>query len=301
MPELINPRAERVRSIRALSGRSARFKAGRFVVEGPQGVREAVRFAPEQVRDVYFSVAASERFSEIASDVGSAHLRMHVASDEVMTAMSPDAQGVLAVLTMRAPSLDEVLAGGPLLVALLSNVRDPGNAGTVIRAADAAGADAVILTSSSVDIHNPKTVRSTAGSLFHLPVVTGLDLPDVVASLRAHGLGILAADGSGAYDLDDLLDKAGGQVSRATVPVSPRNHASASVPSDGSDPGAPDLSAPTAWLFGNEAWGLRPEEIRLADSSVRVPIRGAAESLNLATAATVCLYGSSRAQRHVVR
>jgi TrmH family RNA methyltransferase len=192
--------------------------------------------------------------------------------------MSPDAQGVLAVVRARPLALDEALGGldatdGPLLVAVLANVRDPGNAGTVIRAADAAGADLVVLAGESVDLHNPKVVRSTAGSLFHLPVVAGVSLAEAVGGLRAAGCGVLAADGAGSFDLDDLLDVAG--VAGA----------------------GPDLAASTAWVFGNEAWGLPEADRALADAVVRVPIRGKAESLNLATAATVCLYASGRAQR----
>lgn len=284
MPELTNPRAERVRSVKALSGRSARSRTGLFLVEGPQGVREAVRFASERIRDIYVTAAALNRYSQIISAARTARTYVHVTSEEVLEAMSADAQGIVAVLTRSDPSLEEVLAAEPRLLAILSNVRDPGNAGAVIRAADAAGADAIILTSHSVDIHNPKTVRSTAGSLFHLPVVTGMELPDIIAAARDSGLTILAADGTGEHDLDDLLDVAGsGQVNRSR--------------SDSPAGADPDLARPTAWLFGNEAWGLHPEERKLADAVVRVPIRGAAESLNLATAATVCLYASSRAHR----
>jgi TrmH family RNA methyltransferase len=278
MPELTNPRAERVLSVRALAGRSARSRSGRFLVEGPQGVREALRCAPEHVRDVYVTLAAAERYAEIVSDALGARVRVHTAADDVLEAMSGDAQGVLAVLDDAPTTLTAVLAAGPRLVAVLAHVRDPGNAGAVIRAADAAGADAVLLTEASVDVHNPKVVRSTAGSLFHLPVVTGLSLEDAVAGLRSAGLAILAADGAGDHDLDDLLDVAG---------------ASGGARS----PSLPDLSLPTAWVFGNEAWGLPEQDRALADAAVRVPIHGRAESLNLATAATVCLYASARAQR----
>jgi RNA methyltransferase, TrmH family len=272
-PQLTNPRAERVKAVRALSGRSVRLRSGRFLVEGPQSVREAVREAPERVRDLYVTPSAAERYAAIADDAAARGVRVHTATDEVLAAMSPDAQGLLAVAETHEPGLDAVLAGRPRLVAVLARVRDPGNAGTVIRAADAAGADAVVLTAESVDVHNPKVVRSTAGSLFHLPVTTGATLGDVTAALRAAGLQVLAADGSGEHDLDDLLDAVG-------------------------DPGtAVDLSRPTAWVFGNEAWGLPDDDRALADAVVRVPIRGRAESLNLATAATVCLYASSRAQR----
>ncbi len=236
-------------------------------------MREAVRWAPARVRDVYVTEAARNRYAEIAAGAREAGLPVHLASPEVLEAMSPDAQGMLAVSRVSAPDLGSVLAGSPRLVAVLSDVRDPGNAGTVIRAADAAGADAVVVAGASVDVHNPKVVRSSVGSFFHLPVVTGVDLPAVVRALRQAGLTVLAADGAGPVDLDDLLDR------------------------EGQDGGEVSLSEPTAWVFGNEAWGLRPEDANLADAVVRVPIHGRAESLNLATAATVCLYASARAQR----
>ncbi len=274
VPEVSNPRSDRVKAVRALSGRSARSRHQQYLVEGPQGVREAVRHGAHLVRDVYVTSSAAERYAEIVDDALDQRLYVHLTTPEAFEAMSQDAQGILAVVRMEQPTLDEVLARRPRLVAVLATVRDPGNAGTVIRAADAAGADLVVLAGESVDVHNPKVVRSTAGSLFHLPVVTGAGLEETVDALRAAGLSVLAADGAGDHDLDDLLDVAG------AAPV-----------------GTPDLARPTAWVFGNEAWGLRPQDRELADEVVSVPLRGLAESLNLATAATVCLYASSRAHR----
>ncbi|GGB96800.1 TrmH family RNA methyltransferase [Cellulomonas carbonis] len=274
MPELTNPRAERVRSVRALAGRSARLRAGRFLVEGPQSVRELVREQPAAVAELYLTHEAAERHADIVGAAAAAGVPHRTGTPEVLAAMSPDAQGVVAVARPRPLSLDDVLARRPTLVALLARVRDPGNAGAVIRAADAAGAQAVVLTTESVDPHSPKVVRSTAGSLFHLPVVTGVGLAEAVDALRSAGLLVLAADGTGEHDLDDLLDVAG---------TGPQE--------------APDLAAPTAWLLGNEAWGLPQEDRARADAVVRVPIHGRAESLNLATAATVLLYASARAQR----
>lgn len=268
---LTNPRAERVKAVRALAGRSVRQRVGRFVVEGPQSVREAV-LAGADVHDLYVTAESGHRYAEIVTGAQDRGIRVHVGTAEVLDAMSPDGQHVVAVASLTRHTLDDL--EDLRLVAVLANVRDPGNAGTVIRAADAAGAGAAVLTSESVDVHNPKVVRSTAGSLFHLPVVTGADLATTVDALRAAGLTVLAADGAGTFDLDDLLDVAGS-----------------------AEDGVPDLSRPTAWVFGNEAWGLRDEDRALADAVVRVPIRGRAESLNLATAATVCLYASARAQR----
>jgi TrmH family RNA methyltransferase len=268
---LTNPRADRVKAVRRLSGRSSRLRAGRFMVEGPQGVREAV--AARAVRELYLTDEAAARYPEIAA----ADAPTWQVTPEVLAAMVGDdgtvtPQGVVAVCDLVGVPLAEVTAAAPRLVAVLAQVRDPGNAGTVIRAADAAGADAVVLTGSSVDVHNPKCVRSTAGSLFHLPIVTGVDAAGATAALRAAGMTVLAADGAGEADLDDLLDAA-----------------------EAGESGG--LAGPVAWLFGNEAWGLPAEDLALADRSVRVPVHGRAESLNLATAATVCLYAAARAHR----
>lgn len=274
VPEVSNPRSDRVKAVRALSGRPARSRHQQFLVEGPQGVREAVRHVARLVRDVYVTSSAADRYAEIVDDALAEGLHVHLTTPDAFEAMSSDAQGILAVVRSQDLTLDDAISASPQLVAVLATVRDPGNAGTVIRAADAAGADLVVLAGESVDVHNPKVVRSTAGSLFHVPVVTGVGLAETVDALRAAGLAVLAADGAGDHDLDDLLDVVG------------------SAPAE-----TPDLSRPTAWVFGNEAWGLPPEDRELADAVVSVPIRGQAESLNLATAATVCLYASSRAHR----
>lgn len=264
---LDNPRAERVKKVAALAGRSARSRAGVLLVEGPQSVREAVRCAPSRVRDLYVTADALERHRDIVADALDAGRWVHLGSDPVLEAMSKQAQGIVAVVDEVGVSLDEVLAASPRLIAVMSNVRDPGNAGTVIRAADAAGADAVILAGDCVDPSNPKVVRATAGSLFHIPVVRSLPLLDAVVELQGAGLRVLAADGAGDVTLGEA----------------------------GADDAA--LDQPTAWVLGNEAWGLSEEERSIMDAVVKIPIYGQAESLNLATAASVCLYASARAHR----
>ena len=262
---LTNPRSDRVRSVAALQKRPVRERTGRFAVEGPQGVREAVRHAPHRVRDLYVTREAADRYAaDIVAPARAADLWVHEVTPEVLAAMSDaDApQGMLAVVDDDPATLEDVLAAGPRLLVLLTHVRDPGNAGTVVRGADAAGADAVLVSSGSVDVRSPKVVRSTAGSSFHLPVVTGLDVPDALAAVRRAGLRVLAADGAGSTLLPDA-----------------------------------DLAGPHCWVMGNEAWGL-PEDLRAqCDDVVRVPIHGLAESLNLAMAATVCLYTSAGVHR----
>jgi len=173
-------------------------------------------------------------------------------------------QGVVAVCDLLDVPVRTALAGSPALVAVLVGVADPGNAGTVIRVADAAGAGAVLLTGDTVDPHNGKAVRASTGSVFHLPLAREHDISAVLAACRAAGLALLAADARGELDLHD--------------------------------PGAAAvLARPTAWVFGGEAHGLPAEVVAAADHRVRIPIHGRAESLNLATAAAVCLYASAAA------
>ena len=220
------------------------------------------------VTELFVTRAAWSRYAELAAQAARRGAQVHAVSGEVMAelAQTVTPQGVLAVCRFVDVPLEQLVAAAPRLVVLLANVRDPGNAGTVLRTADAAGADGVIFSDASVDPYNSKCVRASAGSLFHLPVVTGSPLRQAAAALSRAGVRILAADGSARLELDELEN-------------------------DGA------LSRPTAWLFGNEAWGLPADLLALADQAVAVPIYGKAESLNLAAAAAVCLYASARAHR----
>ena len=268
---LTNPRSDRVKQVKALGRRSARVKTGLFLVEGRQAVRELIRFAPETIRDVYLDADAAQRhpdLREMANEylsgaAGGERRYVHDVTPQVLEAMcdTEQPQGIIAVARPIDRALDDVLANSPKFVVILTNVRDPGNAGTVIRGADATGADAVIVSDSSVDIYNPKVVRSTVGSLWHLPICRGASIEEIFAACRRAGLTLHAADGVGQTLLPEV-----------------------------------DLTTPHAWVMGNEAWGLEPETRDACDDVVRVPIYGHAESLNLAMAATVCLYASASAQ-----
>jgi TrmH family RNA methyltransferase len=271
-PELTSLRSARVTAAHRLAKRSFRGKERRFLVEGPQAVREAVAHtggeAGRTLIELYATPEAAERYADLVARALEAGAPVLTATPEVIAEISDTVtpQGLVGVCRFVDTQFAEVLAARPRLVAVLAHVRDPGNAGTVLRCADAAGADAVVLTDASVDPYNPKAVRASAGSLFHLPVAVGVPVAVAVEGLRTAGVRVLAADGAGERDLDAELD-------------------------------AGTLGRPTAWVFGNEAWGLPAETRALADEVVRVPIHGRAESLNLATAAAVCLYASARAQR----
>lgn len=261
---LDNPKATRIKRASALVRKKDRREQQRFLVEGPQAVRELLTHRPDLADMVFTSTGIEPWQHEIAGLASEHGVRLELATDEVLATMAETVtpQGVIAVAKTPATKLREVLKGARL-VAILHEVRDPGNAGTVLRAADAAGADAVIFSGDSIDPFHPKVVRSTTGSLFHLPVAVAATLGEALDAARSAGLTSFAADVNG----DDLLE------ARA------------------------DLSVSVAWVFGNEARGLTEVDRALTDRALKLPIYGAAESLNLATAASVLLYETAFAQR----
>ncbi|CAB4635184.1 unannotated protein [freshwater metagenome] len=259
-----DPSQAEIKGVAKLTKKEARSETGLFLLEGPQGLKEALE-RPKLIEKLFATESFEEKYPELISRARDSRVSMNIVSESVLKELSDTTtpQGVVAVCQQFHVSIEDVLASKPKLVAFLAQIRDPGNAGTVLRAADAAGADAVVFSKGSVDIYNPKVVRSTTGSMFHLPFVIDADIQSSIEKFKASGLTVLAADVGG----DSL----------ATMQPT-------------------DLAKPTLWLFGNEAWGLEPEVSALADKLVQVPIFGAAESLNLATAASVCMYASAFAQ-----
>jgi TrmH family RNA methyltransferase len=251
---------------RKLTRRSGRDKAGRFLAEGPQAVREAIAWAGAG-RGAVHEVFTVDPEHELAALAAGAGIRVSVLMPGAIAGLSETVtpQGVVAVCDLVDRPLDAVLAAAsrrPPLLAVGADTADPGNAGTLIRVADAAGADAVVFSKGSVDPHNGKAVRASTGSLFHLPVVRAGSTEEIAARCAETGLRILAADAAVGEDVYEA-----------------------------------DLTGPLALLFGNDAHGLDPAVTALADQVVRVPIYGAAESLNLATAAAVTLYACARQRR----
>lgn len=262
--DVLSHRAGRVAAARRLTRPANRRESNRFLAEGANAVTAALD-APGVVHDLLVTEDAARRHDDLLAAARATGVAVGVVTQRAAELLSETVtpQGIVAVCDTLTVPVGDALAGRPRLVATLVDVSDPGNAGTVIRVADAAGADAVILAGQTVDPHNGKCVRASAGSLFHLPIARVGDAAQLPTELRAAGLRVLAADGTADASVDDL-------------------------------PPEPD---PTAWLFGSEAHGLPDAVRRAADRVLRVPIYGAAESLNLATASAVCLYASARAQR----
>lgn len=261
-----NPKSGSVKKLTALLRKKDRLLNKKFVAEGPQAVIEALKHSPDSIISLYTTVTGRSNFPELDKLADAADVPIQMVSDGVFQAFTDTVkpQGVAALLRFAPADLSSVFQGAKL-VAVLSEVRDPGNAGAVLRAADAAGADAVVFAGDSIDPWHPKVVRSTTGSLFHLPVCYGVSLADTVAAAKAAGLVTVAAD----------------------------------IRGETLSPQAAVLRDPHAWVFGNEARGLTSADRELCDSVLRLPIYGSAESLNLATAAAVCLYSSAFAQRQL--
>lgn len=268
---MLTERSPRIAAAHRLLRKSRRTEVGEFLAEGAPAVTEAVAYArdhPGEVLELFITEAAAAKHTTLVRAAFAARIEVTQVTERAAAALS-DAmtpQGLVVRCAHPQTSVADVLAGSPKLIAVLVQAGDPGNAGTVIRLADAAGADGVIVAGDAVDPFNPKAIRASAGSLFHLPVARAADPAALLDALSAAGLSVLATSGAAELDLD-------------------------AAAADGI------LELPTAWLFGSEAHGLPDDVITLADEAVRVPIYGRAESLNLAGAAAICLYASAGAQR----
>jgi TrmH family RNA methyltransferase len=254
---VLTERSARVAAAVKLHRHVGRRRAGRFLAEGPNLVEAAS--ARGLVRDLFVTEAAARRYeSLLAGEQAPVHVVTERAAKALSDTVTPT--GLVAVCEVPDVRLDEVLTGAPRLIAVAVEIGEPGNAGTLIRIADALGAAAVILGGHSVDPYNGKCLRASAGSIFSIPVVVAPDTHAVVTALRAAGLQVLGTTVDGEISLDDA-----------------------------------DLAAPTAWLFGPESHGLPTDIAGAADHRVRIPMAGGAESLNVAAAAAICLYQSARA------
>lgn len=261
-----------------LHRREQRSRHGQTLVEGPQAVRELLACAPRLARDLYITDEAVERHGDVAELASAAGVWTHVLAAQDMRDLSADAQGVVAVIsTPEEPDLDSLLREASLIVATL-DIADPGNLGTIIRTADAAGADAVVVGKASAELYSPKVMRSAAGSHFHVPCIAGIEASELAARAREAGLQVLTAEGTGEWEL----------------PVLVREAAEAKIL--GAAPSGPDLRRRALWFVGNEARGFAGCDFD-ADARVAVPLYGKAESLNVSTALAVCAYASAMAQR----
>lgn len=245
----------RITTVAKLARSRARRQAGLHLVEGPNPVREAL--AAGVVEEVFVAESFLDTANTLNLGVGSL---VTTVTDEVLAKIAEAAtpQGIVAVARTTTAPLGQV--AGKFIV-VLDQVADPGNAGTILRTADAAGADGVVFTAGSVDPFGPKSVRSGAGSTYHLPVVTDVSLDEVHAACAAHGQRLYGLDG-GADTMIEAFEK-------------------------------PQLP-PVALVLGNEAQGLSAQARATVDGAAAIPLYGRAESLNVAAAAAVAIYAVAR-------
>lgn len=243
----------------------ARKEQGVFVVEGPKMCFEAPK---EWVRAVYVSetfvndpVTGQQLLAYCNEGV---HISYEVVADSVLRGISDTQtpQGIIAVVQMPEYDIQELFAGENTLLLVLESIQDPGNLGTMLRTGEGAGATGVIMNRTTVDLFNPKTIRSTMGSLYRMPFFVTEDLPAALQELKAEGVRLYAAHlkGRSAYD-------------------------------------EPDYSGPCAFLIGNEGNGLSDEIAGMADTYIRIPMQGQVESLNAAVSAALLMYECSRQRR----
>lgn len=278
---LANPKSDRVKKIAGLSRRSARKKYGSLLVEGIQSFKELIADDnnSKYIKDIYLSTSIVEKnphFYEKALDLT---MWVHVCTDEVIEAMSSDAQGIVCVLhsSIFETSFEKVDFENLETIVVLPQIQDPGNLGTVIRSADAFGADLVVVCKNSVDVTSPKVIRSCAGSIFHTPIIYDVDFKEIVRACKKAEINVLGASGdSGAFSLDLLIEDYFERKNferNSVIPVK--------------------LEKPTCWVFGNEAKGMTGQEKDLCTAIVKIDMPGLAESLNVSVAASVCLHASS--------
>ena len=260
--ELTSPRSPRVAAVKRLHSSRGRRDSRLFIAEGPQSVREALLRA-DVVEELFLSSAATSSCIDL---VEAATVPVTVVTDEVLAAMgeTQTPQGILAICRWVTRSIEEVLLPGISMAVIVDGAGDPGNVGTIIRTAHAAGAGGLVMTHDCVDPHNGKCVRASAGSLFHLPIAAGLEASEIADRTRSAGLLIAVTAADGDIDLYDL-------VGRAKRP-------------------------PMAWVLGSEAHGVGEVLRSVADLTVRIPMFGAAESLNVGSAAAICLFADAAAR-----
>lgn len=267
-PEIFTERTPRIVAASKLHRAAARRKAGRFLAEGENAVTSALNHG--SVVEVFVTESASRRFSSLLDATSSVPISF--ISDRAADHLSETvtSTGLFALCNSQLADLTAVVESTKRNLPLISvpvETAEPGNAGTLVRVSDALGAAGVVFAGQSVDPLGGKAVRASAGSIFHLPVARKTGVVEVIDRLHQEGFTIMATAMDGDVSLDEAAEAPAGE--------------------------SPILAQPTAWLFGNEAHGLGRWQ-DLADLRVSIPMRGRAESMNLATAASVCLYESAK-------
>ena len=235
----------------------ARNEQGVFIVEGR-------KMAEEVPSDWRVKTYVSETFEKENTDFLK-DFEYEVVSDSVFKAVSDTQtpQGILCLVKKPEYELSELFKGEQTHLLILESIQDPGNLGTMVRTGEGAGISGVIMNQTTVDLFNPKTIRSTMGSIYRVPFYVTSDLKETISDLKKQGIKVYAAHLKGTLSYDE-----------------------------------PDYKEPTAFMIGNEGNGLSDEIADLADTYIKIPMEGKVESLNAAISATLLMYETNRQRRH---
>ena len=260
---LHSPHVEAVKALLGSRGVKERRQRGLYVVEGVQNVKAALAGTPEQIEAIYYTAEGLEKLGSFF------HSNLIEVSPQVMKAMTDTVspQGILALVRIRNEQLRDLTSVKNGRFAFFWEIQDPGNAGTIIRTADAFGFDAVIFSVNSVDVYSPKVIRSTAGSFAELKIIHEVSIDDLKAFAKEISANIFLTRADASLSLSDAIRESKG--------------------------------APSIWVFGNEARGL-PDQVEreIGAKSVAIPMSGKTESLNLATAASVVMFAVTNAENN---
>jgi len=242
----------------SLYEKKGRDKSGLFLIEGERFVNELLSAHCFRVSFFFLSESfAAKRGADGYEDVADTYIVKDALFRRVSEEETP--QGILAVCEQKRYAPEDLLQNENPLLLLLEEMQDPGNLGTALRLADAAGATGVLLSPGCADVYNPKALRAAAGSILRVPFASGVPMGEAVPMLRARGVSVYAA-----------------------------------MPGANALPYAFDLTKPSAFLIGNEARGLSPETSAIASAQIALPMPGGAESLNAAMACGILMYEAVR-------
>ncbi|MGO1369614.1 MAG: TrmH family RNA methyltransferase [Senegalia sp. (in: firmicutes)] len=254
-----------IKEVKSLDNKKNRFKKGLFIIEGIRIIEDAIK-SHEDIKYILYSDKlfdvknGKELFNYVGNEYETYKIDHNLFKDISDT---ENTQGIIAVLSMKNHEIKDMIKDGTFIV-ILDKLQDPGNMGTIIRSADALGASGIIVSKGSVDIYNQKVLRSTMGSLFHMPIVQLEDTKEVILGLKNNNVKILATTLNHAKYCYDI-----------------------------------NLKEDIAIVIGNEGNGLDEEICDLSDENIIIPMDGKSESLNVAMASSIIMYEVLRQRRNI--
>ena len=256
-----------IKEIKSLHKKKYRNEYKKYFVEGIRSVEEAIRYNSKVEYIVYSeSLLNLNGGSKLYEDILKLDINIIKTTDQVLKTISDtdNPQGIIAVVNMQDSSLEDLVDDNKRFFIVLDRIQDPGNMGTIIRTCDAFNVDGVIISEGSVDLYNPKTIRSTMGSIFHIPIILSENILETIDYLRTNNIIIMSTALENSKDVYSV-----------------------------------DLNKDIAIIIGNEANGVREELLNVSDANIKIPMGGKAESLNAAIASSIVIYEANRQRQKI--